>query len=671
VRRQAYASLAAFQLDTLDEIGALRPLWSYAALLRLELQQQQRAEGAALLLGRLRKQRQAAVLAQAAAECEALVQAALAHEHATRRRTAAAGSTAGSGRERGASVAAHAVSSAGAAALPVSHRLQSVLPKQLLGGSTPTAGDLLQRLADLPAAAVLYLYAPPPPPPSSGKAPAAAARQAAADYQAVFLELLKQPAVAGGAAEDAGTAAEGLAAWAAFLRRWLAAARASAKQQPQQAGAEPAMQIWQVVQQQLEGGSHSGSPAAAANAAWAAAALCSCTQQPLQPLVAAVHAALLSAATGQHHQHPAAVQRAATAALGAIAEAVRATLGTPVLQAAIHLLQQRLTAATATASATAAVTGLALACGTLCGSASACASASAAGDASAAFSRLPAAAEQVVQACLGSLVGVLCGALAAVDSSSISQGAAAAGLQLSAIRVPQPADEVLPAAAAALATALPAAGTALPLPGLLQALRQVLMAQLSQQPATQLPPAVAAQCMLLQAVAASGFSTAALPAGDIRSSLSLLLTLASSGQPGGSADGRVAGAAAAGAGLLLAAVLQQGFTPADSPAAVLALLLAASEVAGRLPHAAAAKQGAVAGVAALLSASAVDPSSPQFKAAGECLVISNPAAGAETRCKSCSGRACATSFIQCTLAHPWDLPAWLPCSCGIGGAGAA
>ncbi|KAL4440636.1 hypothetical protein ABPG75_003637 [Micractinium tetrahymenae] len=357
VRRQAYASLAAFSFETQEEIGALRPLWHFAALLRRE-QQQQRLGAGVPGPGSSRKRKQ---LRQAAAECEALVQAALAHEHATRRRAVAAGPTAGGSaavRERGS--AASSAGSGGTAAL--SHRLQSVLPKQLLGGSSACAAELLQRLPEVPVPAVLFFYAPPPPPANANKAvTAVAARQAAADYRAVFQEVLRQPPVAAAAAEDAGAAAEALSAWTAFMRRWLAAERAANKQQEadaQQAATDAALRVWQALQEALQSGN--STPAGAASAAWAAAALCCCTPQPLPQLVTAVHTALLCIATGQG-QPAAAVQRAALAALGSIAEAVRVAMGISAAQHLVKLLQGRLEQQQAApADVAAAATGLGL-----------------------------------------------------------------------------------------------------------------------------------------------------------------------------------------------------------------------------------------------------------------------------------------------------------------------
>lgn len=592
MRAQAYASLAAFPLGTLEGISALRPLGAYAALLRRELLHQ---AGPPAGGGQPRRQRQHAT--QALAECEALVQAALAHEHATRRRPGAAGGAAG--RERGGAAVA-----TGSGAAAASHRLQSVLPRQLLGGAAGTAADLLQRLPGVPAVAVLLFYAPSPPPAGGSKAAAAAAaRHAAADYQAVFEEVLRQQLAVLPAAEDAGAAAECLAACTAFLRRWLAAVRAAAKQQAaeqQQAAADAALQVWVAVQQQLE--SSSATPAAVANAVWAAAALVGCTPQPVPALVSAVHASLNGMAKGGP-QHSAAAQRAALAALGSIAEAARVTMGAPAVQQTLQLMQQQLSS-----QPHAALTGLGLACAALGSSVS---------PAAGAASNLPAAAEQLLRAGLASLVAQLCMAWPAA-ATGIGAAAGTAGLELHPAPAPTAAqpEELLPAAAAALAAALPAAAAALPMPSLLQALHQQLALHLSSQ---QSAPTSAALCSLAQAVAAAGFKAGALSSADAGQTLSSLLQLAgTSGSQLPLQHGALLGAAASAAGGLLAALLQQGFTPAaeQTAAAVVQLLLALPEAAGKLPQAAAAKRGAAAGIAALLASAAVDPDSPQCKAAG-------------------------------------------------------
>ena len=612
VRCKAYASLAAFPMGTLEGIDALRPLSSYAALLRQELQLQPLAGSGAQARG-LRR-----AAAQALAECEALVRSALAHEHATRRRVAAGGGGT-AGRERGGAAAAM-----GPGAATVSHRLQSVLPKQLVGGSAATAADLLARLPEVPVVAVLYLYAPQPPPASGSKAAAAAAaRQAAASYQSVFVDLLRQHPPAAAAAEDAAAAAEVLAAWAAFLRRWLAALRAASKPQatdaPQAAAGEAAMQVWAAVQQQLE--KSSAIPTVTASCIWSAAALCGCTPQPLPPLITAVHSTLCGIARGGP-QHSAAAQRAALAALGSMAEAVRVTLGVPVLQQTVQLMQQQLEEAQQQAAgestAASVVTGLGLACAALAGSVGL-------GVGPAAATSLPAAAEQQLRASLASLLGLLLAALPSAADSGIAAAAAVAGLTL------QPSSTskgLLPSAAAAVATALPAAAAAFPLSGLLRALHHQLYSRLASEPQGS-PAEAAALCALSHAVAAAGFRADAVSGADVSATLASLVSVASSSGQTPPPDGRVVGAAAAAAGALLAEALQQGVSPAQDLAAlaVLQLLLSVPEAVGRLPQAAAAKLGAAVGISALLAAAVVDPALPQFKAAGAPACCATPPVG--------------------------------------------
>ncbi len=576
VRCQAYASLAAYTFETLDSIEALRPLSAYAALLHSELRHQQ-AAASSRTSPRARRQRAAAT---ALAECEALVQAALAHEHATRRHAAARAGSAG-GRERSSA----ATGAAGSSATAVAHRLQSTLPKQLLGGSAASAADLLQRLPDLPAVAVQLFFAPPPPPATSSKAAAAAAaKHAAADYQAVFQQLLRQPAALPNASEDAGEAAQLLALWGSFLRRWLAAERAAAKQaasSQQQAAADAAMQLWAVVEPALAGGEGS-TPAGAANAVWAAAALCLATQQPLPSVVTAVHSRLVSIAAGGM-QHSAAAQRAALAALGSLTEALRLALGAPALEATRRLLHEQLHSQQPGSSSTmaAALTGLGLACAALCRSGSAEA---------AAGSSLPPAAKQLVRSTLAALLSCLCTSWPG-NSASLSAAAVAADLPPASTQLAGTC-EALPSAAAALAAALPPASSVLSLSELLAALVQQALAVLEQQPAAD-APAAAAQCGLVAASAAAGFARGCISADGVSTTLAKLLTLTSS-----QLGGRLVGAAAAAAGSLLAAALSQGLAPIEqqSAPAVLQQLLAVPAQAARLPQAVAAKRGAAAGL---------------------------------------------------------------------------
>ncbi|KAI3425383.1 hypothetical protein D9Q98_009147 [Chlorella vulgaris] len=615
VRGQAYASLGAFQFTTLQDIGALLPLSAFAAALQREGQFQRLvSQQAPASNSGARLQRQAA--AQAALKCEDLVRAALAHEHSTRRQqlasVPAAGTAAGMPRSA-------AGTGPAAAAL---HKLQTTLPKQLLGGTAANVSDFLQRLPGLPAVAVLHFYAPAA---DAGKAGVAAARQAAAAYQAVFGEAVKQQAGGTSAtgAEDAVVAAVVLVAWMAFMRRWLAAVQAAGrgKAQEEQEGPEhvpaataAALQVWEAVWQVLASGS-SGSPAAGAAAAWAAAALCCCTPQPLSQLVTAVRAALVEA-SAPNSQQPAAVKRAAMAASGAIAEAVRVTLGAPVLLQLVQDMQQQLRdfgpATGGPLAAAAAATGLGLACASLCSSASGVdiseGSAAVQGGSS-----LPVAAAQQVNAAMSGLLTSLVD-LRPTAGAAIRQAAEADGLRLATAGSPASApaaQELLPSVLLSLAAALPSAARAVYLPSLLLQLHQHLLASLAKPAA---PTETAAICTLLQAVTAAGFHAGSLGSAEVGSSLRCLLSLFS----GAPADGRVVGAAAAAAGCLLAAALQQGLTPdavESAPSAVLQQLLAVPAAAGRLSHAAAAKGGAAGGAAMLLSSAAFESGSQQHKAA--------------------------------------------------------
>ena len=361
---------------------------------------------------------------------------------------------------------------------------------------------------------------------------------------------------------------------------------------------------WAAVQPQLD--SSSGPPGATANAIWAAAALSGCTPHPLLPLVTAVHGALQNVAAGGP-AHSAAAQRAALAALGAMAEAARVTLGTPVLDQTLHLMRQRL--GQGQQEAAAALTGLGLACSSLASSA-----VPATGAAVTAPSNLPAAAEQVLRGGLTSLLGALAGTWSEA-AKSISTAAAAAGLSLLATQTAQQADELLPSAAAAFAAALPAVTVVVP--GLARLLWEPAISHL---PRTSSLPAAAALCSLLQSATAAGFRAGTVSDSDVGGALALLLAMVNSGSQAGTApDGRLMGAAAAAAGALLAEALQQGFTPAaeeHSVPPVLQLLLSAPEAAARLPSAASAKRGVAAALAVVLAAGAVEPGSAQFKAAG-------------------------------------------------------
>ena len=126
--------------------------------------------------------------------------------------------------------------------------------------------------------------------------------------------------------------------------------------------------------------------------------------------------------------------------------------------------------------------------------------------------------------------------------------------------------------------------------------------------------AATAAAPLLHVVTVTGFRHSQLSPGAVRDSLDALLSAAAT-----SSDVRAAGAAAAPAASLLAAVVADGYAGAQgacAPAALLAALLPQADAAGRLEHAAAAKQGVAAAVVALLQAGLLDLGSREFKSAG-------------------------------------------------------
>lgn len=589
VRCQAYASLASFSLETLEEAGALRPLGSFVELLQAEALHQQASPPAHA--SQSRRQQHAAT--QALAACEALVCAALEHEHAVRRRPGPAERAARHG--------------PGSDATAAAHRLQTAVPKKLLGGSATALSEFLQRVHDLPAAAVLYLYAPPPPPAGSQ----AAVRQAAADYHSVLVEIAKQPLAAEAAAaavEDACAAAEVLDAWAAFLRRLLAAGRAAQRQSKSegQHDAAAAMQAWSALGKLLA----EGAPAVSANAALAAAALCCSTRAPLPQLVAAVHGAL-SEASAPGSQCPAILQRAALCALGAMADALRWTVGEPAVRELLQSLEERLQSparGAATADAACAATAIGIACRALSSP-----DALQGGDGSSA----PSAAGQQLRRGIGSLLAAL-NALLPASGGSSSAAAAAAGLPTVLPPARPGSQAALPAVAIATATALNAADASfaqLLLP-IVQPLRQLLSE-------AALPPAAPALSALLAAATAAAFRADAVASSDVSSALRMLLSLASTKPFGASAaaarsDGSLPGAAALAAARLTTSAVQHGFAaslPSESPSAVAQQILALVDAAGKLQHSLAAKRQAAAGLAVLLRAGAVEPGAAEGRLA--------------------------------------------------------
>lgn len=598
VRRQAYASLAAFEPSTLEELCTLRPLCSYISLLRRELAHSAAGEGST------HSQRQRRRLEAARQDCEALVETALAYEHATRRRphvATAAPPTHGLAAPAHAATESSGRRAAGTGAAAMNHRLASALPKLLLGGAAPTAAALLPRLPELPAPAiaVLLFWSPPPPSAKSPAALAAAARQAAADYLSLAVELIRQPqtsaqlTAASCSAPGGPVAAAGswVQAWRRLLRRWAAAVCAgrgagssdygfSARGEATAAGQHrvAALQIWSAISPCLVG--RPVTPAAAENAAWAAAALSSAGPQPVPDVVSAAHAAL--SALLDDGQQATAVRQAAASALGTMAESVRTAMGQLAVQELLMrlqaLVQQGPLAGGALLRGAAAI-GLGLACRQLA---------------------VAAADAPSVRAMVQSAVSAL---FAAQQQQQGGSDPAAA--------------EVCSGLAAVLSAAV-----ALEV-GVVQQLPPLLSSSLAQLSALQAPAAttIAALAPLLQAAAAAGFQQGSLAADQVGATLAALLVAAAS------SDGRARGAAAAAAAALLVAAMEEGYTPSaeeHAPGALLATLLELAGDAGKLPHAAAAKCGAAAGVAALLEGQALDPGSQEFKGAGTRPLILRP-----------------------------------------------
>ncbi|KAK9836092.1 hypothetical protein WJX81_000611 [Elliptochloris bilobata] len=229
VRHRAYQGLAGYALDALEEVEALRPLQDYAAPLVREAD------------------------AHALSAAGTLVNAALAYEHANRRRLAA---------RPGASTSSAAHTGAGAAATrqagSLPHRLARALPRRLCAEAANPG------LGSAPGALLLFWAPAAPPPGANAAARAAAARSAADAYSAKFGELA-------GAADWAGEGQGGLAiaSWRAFVGRWLAAARATQRSEQDGSGNAAEARVWA----QIQGSLGSALPATAAGAALAAGAL--------------------------------------------------------------------------------------------------------------------------------------------------------------------------------------------------------------------------------------------------------------------------------------------------------------------------------------------------------------------------------------------------------------
>ncbi|KAL0024565.1 hypothetical protein WJX79_008006 [Trebouxia sp. C0005] len=235
VRAAAYAALAAYPMDLLETLEALRPLQQCVQLLVRESD------------------------AAARVEAEVLVGKALAHEHLRRRRYI--GSTA--------QAPAPKQGTPNADPQSVEFQLTQALPKQLLQQSAQHARRASQGVT-------LLLWGPPPPP-SQGLAnprkadSAEAAQQAEAAYHQTFQELVEMPSALGSSQH-----ALLLHSWGRFLARWLSAGKAAigAARGRHKGGLsgvhESSYAVWRAVASSLDG----TSPIAAENAAAAAAALC-------------------------------------------------------------------------------------------------------------------------------------------------------------------------------------------------------------------------------------------------------------------------------------------------------------------------------------------------------------------------------------------------------------
>ena len=387
---------------------------------------------------------------------------------------------------------------------------------------------------------MLYFYAPPAP---AGKPAAAAARQAAADYEAVYSELLRQPS-----ALPAGEAptARLLPAWRRFLRRWAAALRAAGAAAADDANPrqqqDASLRQWQVVQAGLA----DTSPVVAENSVWAAAALCGTTAEPTKELVLSVLSTLeaLAAAPGQGQPPPMAVRCAALCALGALAAVVGRALGLPQLQATALALQGGLLRGGLPALRGSAALGLGSACGQL----AALAGGGGGGE-------VGAAVPVLLEMGLGALLGVAAAFEPAAGLPDLRGPAAACGLSL-------PAADQLPAGGAAGGSPELVAhplrpGGALPPAAEALGLAEVLLGLPRPRPAGSCGRLRReAACMLLPAVTSEAFRLGALASADVEATLELLL--AATAAPGG----REAGAAAAALGLLLPAAVGEGHAPA-------------------------------------------------------------------------------------------------------------
>jgi hypothetical protein len=313
-------------------------------------------------------------------------------------------------------------------------------------------------------------------------------------------------------------------------------------------------------------------------------------------------------------QRPAVLRRAALSALGATVNVVRLALGEPAAHELLQLLQERLQSLTlgkSAADATCAATALGLACRAL---------ASAAAHGPGSNSSLPVAADKQLNGGLGSLLATLA-ALLPDSGDSMFDAAAAVGLPLpevppTAAALPDR-QVILSSVALAAATAVQMSDTpfAQLLPGVVQQLQQLLLAEA-------LPAAAPALCALLAAAAAAAYRAKVLDNSDVSSTLRVLLSLSSvnprSSNAAVASDGSLPGAAALAAARLITSAVQHGFaamSPDESPAGLAQRLLALINVAGKLQHSLAAKRQAATGLAVLLRAGAVETDTAEYRPA--------------------------------------------------------
>jgi hypothetical protein len=525
---------------------------------------------------------------------------------------------------------------------------------------------------------VLFLYAPPPPPPTAPQ-PATAAMRAAADYHAVFVEVGKLPTEAQGlhgpllhptatasssslTEYGVGSAGMRLASWQAFLRRWMAALRASWRVPSQALPLEasgPAHAVLAALKESLRGGS--STPATQENALWAGVALCNVIAAQQQQ-VAARHVVLAvramidgvsrqQAEQAQQADHFASSVRAtACVCAGELAGHVLRYEGFPAAQQLLQMLAEGARVRSQETSwagvDTASVSGLTAAAGRL----------QAARDAGeGAASSAGAQLDELIAWAVAEVLATLCAAWPRRALHAVHAAAVAEGLGVGGTEARQGDEGVGAEQLCQLSSAVSNVLPALLAPhnmhsALVQQLHAALLAVLderSEGSGMQRGEGQAA-CLLLPAVTALGFQHGVLSAGDVHAALRTLSSVLQAGRIR-TADGGVVGVAAAGVAPLLLAVLAHGYAPTqasedvyaptqasevgyapthasqdaaagetvESPLALLALLLSVAEGAGRLAQGAAAKRGIAAGVAALLGGGGIDPASSAFKAAGQ------------------------------------------------------